>query len=176
MAGVDTLYMQAWTGDIAALTQTLQRGCDPNQLFEGDLSLNRAVRERHLTCVDLLLYHGANPNLQSERSRHTALHVAAWRGDAAIILRLLRGNADIAIVNVYQNTPLHEAASAGNVEVIDILVSAGADLRALNWKKMTPLDFARDCGQEAACVALRRHMKKDQRVNRAPHRPKPFSR
>ncbi len=63
-----------------------------------DVVLMAAVESGHHDLVAWLLDVGASPNARStDESRHTALHAAAWNGDAAMATLLLGRGADPAI-------------------------------------------------------------------------------
>jgi RNA polymerase sigma-70 factor, ECF subfamily len=68
---------------------------------------------------------------RDERGVHTALHIAAESGNAALVELLLANGADPNALEPGDNaTPLHFAAERGWMEVVRQLVAAGTDL---NW-------------------------------------------
>lgn len=71
------------------------------------------------------------------------LHVAAWRGQAAVVAALLAQGADVNIVDtVYsQTTPLHEAVRAGYRDVVKILINGGALVDLQDASGDTPLHW-----------------------------------
>lgn len=87
----------------------------------------------------------------------TALHLAAYFGYAAVVVRLLRAGASHAAIshNVQGNTPLH-AALAGRRElpVITALLAAGADASTIDAQGYAPLHLAAARGDQAASELL----------------------
>jgi ankyrin repeat protein len=79
-------------GDQAALEAIHARDA---ALVADDAVLMAAVELRHQEVVSWLLAHGARAGARAlPPSRHTALHAAAWNGDAAMVQLLLRHGAD----------------------------------------------------------------------------------
>lgn len=150
----DQLFNAAWTGRTEELKALLNAGWNPNVPSQGELSLNRAVRERHADCVAALLDYGADPNASSEKSGHTALHIAAWRGDVVVAKMLLARKPDLDIQNVYGNTPLHEAAAEGHIPVMALLLAAGCEKTMKNKWELTPAEFAGRKDQPEAAAYL----------------------
>ncbi len=88
----------------------------------------------------------------------TALHWAAFRGDAATARFLVEAGARAGVVTrLGAYTPLHLAAESPGGEVVQILVEAGADLEARTSSGgATPLHLAARAGNlEAVEVLLR---------------------
>ena len=64
---MDRLNEAASEGDVAAVTQLLDRGADPNGLSENEFTpLNLAALMGHHEVVRLLLSRGADPNARNE--------------------------------------------------------------------------------------------------------------
>lgn len=57
----------------------------------------------------------------------TALHWAAYRGDAELVSALLDVGADADAMNDFGATPLGEAINIVNAEIVSLLLAAGAD-------------------------------------------------
>ena len=91
--------------------------------------------------VDDLLQAGADPNIANKK-RCTPLHVAAHRGKADIVARLLKGkaNPNVQILHLLV-TPLHYACYSGYLEIVTILLKAKADPNVQNIVGDTPLVF-----------------------------------
>ncbi|KAK7867417.1 hypothetical protein R5R35_003841 [Gryllus longicercus] len=104
----------------------------------------RAVFAGSLPVVSTLLALGMDPN--DPRLRYpdgaTALHVAAFRGHAEIVLALLRFGAHVSAVCNARCTPLHLAAIPGCLQVAVSLLSAGANVDALDRYGHTPICYA----------------------------------
>ena len=78
--------------------------------------------------------------------RSFVLHVAAERGDAAVVSLLLRAFADVDVVDQDGNTPLLLACRPGHLEVAKALLDKGADASAANRHGDTPLLAAMAAG------------------------------
>lgn len=72
----------------------------------------------------------ANPNLiNMETPFGTWLHVAASRGELAIVKKLIEFRANVNMLGgVYGGGALNEAASAGHMDIVRYLLSCGANL------------------------------------------------
>lgn len=134
------------------------RGAD-RMLNIGATPLLRAAKGHDLAAIELLLKHGAHPNLPN-RDGTTPLMAAAGvsassidtRGDYATPLAaanakrtlevLLTNGADLSLRDASGKTALHGAASWGWNEAVEYLVSKGADLMAKDNGDLTPLDVA----------------------------------
>jgi ankyrin repeat protein len=103
----------------------------------------------------LLLATGADPRIESV-TEGTPLHLAAMRGHADLVARLLEHGADVnAQLNIGSgNCPLHAAAGEGQVAAAEVLIEAGADLDCINQWTDTPLSTAASSGREAVVALL----------------------
>ena len=84
--------------------------------------------------------------VDTDGSRHIALHWAAWYGRGLAIGELLRRGADIHAKSADASTPLHMAAAAGHAEVVRVLLGEGASLAAVDDDGRTPLVKAATLG------------------------------
>lgn len=76
---------------------------------------------------ELLDYH-VNPNLVIKDKKlqcHTALHIAAARGQLTVVRHLLNAQADAAINFPVNDTPLLRARTANQQEVVDYFTAIG---------------------------------------------------
>ena len=92
--GETVLHFLAVEGFIEGVRRLAQWSADvnlPNRL--GDSPLLDCVILRNEPLVELLLHHGANPNVASE-ALGPLLHVAVASGQAGIVRRLLAAGAD----------------------------------------------------------------------------------
>lgn len=101
----------------------LAQGADPNFTHNGYTVLGLACLFGHESLVDILLRHGADPNLQlcnGQKKYLTPLHLVSGHGkkNKTIVSMLLRYGADVNIVMANGNTPLHCATIAGHEDII----------------------------------------------------------
>ena len=72
----------------------------------------------------------------------TLLHKAVGQGDADIVKKLIKLNADVNARDNYGITPLMIAASFGYNNIIQILIVAGADVNLRSFSGDTALSLA----------------------------------
>jgi serine/threonine-protein phosphatase 6 regulatory ankyrin repeat subunit B len=101
----------------------------------GETALQLAARRGHLSLVELLLEHGANPNREKPNHHHhqneigrrratsTPLAEAAWEGHIAVCETLLAHGAHAHTVLDSRGTVLHLAAMRGNLQIVKLLLS-----------------------------------------------------
>ena len=109
-----------------------------------------AAVEQGREMVELLLEHGADPNIQ-DVGGSTPLHRAKTVEMAALLLD--RG-ADPNIANFSGATPLHNASGAGNLDLIRFLLKRGADPAVRDAQQRTPLHQAAYWGNRLVVEAL----------------------
>jgi ankyrin repeat protein len=109
-----------------------------------------AARADDLRCLDLLLTHGADPNLVSP-GEGNALAAAARRGHLRSVAALVDAGAHVDGIVPDMGTPLAVAVRTGHLKVVEYLVDQGADVNAPSppqapWDRWgvqrTPLDWA----------------------------------
>jgi ankyrin repeat protein len=83
--------------------------------------LHLAVLSGKTAIARILLDHGADVDAVDKRGKHTALHFAAWKGDAALVTLLLERKANRAVKDEEERTPLALAKEKGHTEVIKLL-------------------------------------------------------
>ncbi len=121
-----------------------------------DASLLDAAREGR-SAEALALLEQRKDATAREADGTTALHWAAYHGDAALVRRLLKAGASPSRANDYGATPLSEAAVVGNVDVIRSLLDAGAAVDERNADGQTALMVvARTGNVEAARLLIKR--------------------
>ncbi len=82
-------------------------------------------------------------------ARPTPLHLAALRGSAAEIRKLVRAGADVGATDALEETALHSASRRFRAEAAAALVESGAPLEARNRDGMTPLALVASMGPSA---------------------------
>src|ERR1700722_13802112 len=110
--------------------------------FNAEKSFLKAVRTGDLDGIRKGLKKGISPNAASGDGR-PALVLAAFHGQSAAALLLLKSGAD---VNGHSGTyvyALHEAAHKGDLDLVRALISAGADVNVvINSNGRTALHWA----------------------------------
>ncbi|MEY4641583.1 MAG: Phosphocholine transferase AnkX [Pseudomonadota bacterium] len=94
----------------------------------------------------------------------SALHWAAYYGNAELVQRLLRAEANPGTRNDYGSSPMSEAATVANTEILKLLLDAGADVESPNVDGQTALMAVSRTGNLEAAELLLEH---DANVNAA---------
>jgi ankyrin repeat protein len=92
----------------------------------GITALFVAIEKDNKEVVELLLDHGANPNIRDRWGR-TPLHMAGY-GGAELTQLLLANGADPDVIDEQNSSPLHVAAYSGDLESVRLLVGRNAPL------------------------------------------------
>jgi ankyrin repeat protein len=147
---VSEIMQALYRGDRDRARQLAEEG--KLDVFEA-ASLGRSGRVRELLEADA--------GLATARSGDdfTALHYAAFFGDAESVRLLVEHGAD---VNAFADNelgvhPLNSAVAARNVEAARILLQHGADPNGRTRSGHTPLDVAGANGDEPLAELLRAH-------------------
>src|SRR5688572_9901450 len=112
-----------------------------------------AAMKRNNAEVRRLVQGGADVNLR-QADGATALHWAAYYGDAGLALLLLEAGADASAANREGSTPMWLAASQGDTSMISALLDAGADANEKLPLGRRPLMLAARSGHVDAVRAL----------------------
>jgi hypothetical protein len=83
----------------------------------------------------------------------TALHMAAWRGDASLVEGLLDLGAAIDAVTIRGQSALHFAAGKRRAQVVDILLMRGARVRIRTVWGETPVGLAVQLGASEETIS-----------------------
>jgi len=114
----------------------------------------RAIDSGSVDLVDSLLR--SDPQILNARNDNamTPLNWAAYKGQTAIVKRLLDAGADFTIGDNENSQPMHNAAVAGHVDVIETLLAYGVDINSRDNNGMTALHFAVSYQRTEAAVLL----------------------
>ena len=94
----------------------------PNK--KGYTPLMLSVNKGYLNSAVIFLQAEANPDVQHTQTGDTALHLAAERGDSAVVKALLAFGADVKIKNGKGKTPLdvaHASTAKGGRDCVNVL-------------------------------------------------------
>ncbi len=115
-----------------------------------------AARKGDTAAVRALLAEGVDVN-EASGDGMTALHWAAYRGDATLALALLKARASLdETTRLGSHTPLHVASRNGHGNVVVLLIKAGAPVDARTTGGATSLHLAAEGGDTLAVAALLR--------------------
>jgi len=124
----------------------LHSGADVNYQDEyGTTVLMNACSYGYLETVEILLAHGADPNLcgmMHPSIGMTALMRAASGKEPEIVRQLLNAGALVNVREDSDDTALHYASANVNLEIVQMLVEAGAQVNARGTNGATALDYA----------------------------------
>jgi len=137
-ADADSLFAAVATGDLARVKRlAIDCGVDPNvrEDDKGATPLHVAAEYGYSEIVEVLLEHGADPNIR-DKYGETPLHVAAAFGNSKVVEVLLEHGADPNARDDYGATPLHYAAAFDYPKIVKSLPKDLSDYDA------TPLQGA----------------------------------
>ena len=125
----------------------------------GDTALSLAVQRGHAPVACELLADARTSIGGVNTSNETVLHVAACRGDVAIVNAILRHAEAHTLVNArdaHQRTPLMVSATEGNFEAVNslLLEGIGVDVNALDVRDRSALVASLYRGQIEVAVRL----------------------
>ena len=98
----------------------------------------------HAEIVELLLKHGAKPNIQNNHGE-TALIKASYYGHIAIVKLLLEYNADPHVKNKYGRTAVMWASKNDNFKIVKLLLEYDVDINVQDEDGNTALTGACEC-------------------------------
>lgn len=113
--------------DVARVQDLIERGEFPVDTVldaqEGNSALHLACENGALAMAEMLLQHGADPNLRTRVSGHTPAVLAASRGHVLCLAALWLAGADLDAGDLLEGkTPLHWAVWFGQIETVHYLV------------------------------------------------------
>ncbi|KAJ9435692.1 Homeobox protein Wariai, partial [Diplonema papillatum] len=107
------------------------------------IALFAACRHGHLEEARGAISAGANVNYRGGMFGERPLHVAAARGDLAVVKLLLLNGANVNATCERKSSPLHEAVLSNALPVVLALCVAGANMSAKNRMGATPAQLGR---------------------------------
>ena len=155
-AGKTFLMHWAAVGDVEQMQALVQQGADVNAVDDdGDTALYYALSNGDTDIVDLLLDHGANPNISGTSGN--PLHLAADQGWTGVVSSLIRHGADVDAQQAGGLTASMLAAGTSSTEPLRVLSAAGADLDRLDDDGDSALFYAASRGRvDAVSLLLQR--------------------
>ena len=116
----------------------------------GSLSSFRNTRiSRIINIVELLLKHGADPNIKEKAGRTVLSFICSAstsQEQIEIVELLLKHKADPNIMTEHKRTPLLVASIRGNNELVELLLKHKADPNLADQSDWTPLMYTCDLG------------------------------
>jgi ankyrin repeat protein len=153
--GSTPLYLVAVAGETGKARRLLEAGADANRISAGPTDgspLCAAACWGYRETVELLLAHGADPNL-AEDEHMTPLAWAAAGMHPEVARRLLTAGAN-PDRGAGPRTPLIWAVERGSIETVRVLLEHGADPTVTDRNGRTAVDLAMSTGQSAIVEAL----------------------
>eukprot|EP01045_Picozoa_sp_COSAG04_P016469 COSAG04_NODE_1377_length_7013_cov_1.709141_6_plen_601_part_00 len=156
----------AHKGDCEGIEAAIAAGCSVNCVVDLGITatpLLMAVVNKQLAAVRLLLHHEADPNIL-DGNGDSPLHVAAERGNPAILELLMDGGAEIDKVNTDKGnnmTAFHYACGLGppnsdaHADCVAMLAQRGCDMTVKTKQGLTGLQFARRQGRKHIVERMR---------------------
>jgi ankyrin repeat protein len=146
---IEQLMLAIYSGDTAAALRLIKPGLpfDVTDQDHQETPLLAAIRQKNAAVFAALLDAGASAAAGSYDGQ-TPLHIAARRGDAAMVEILLARGADLharmggSHPNRDGRTVLMDAVIGKNFDLVKLLIARGADLFAKDAAGLTALDWA----------------------------------
>lgn len=120
----------AFEGNATIVNILITNGADVNcEAGHFGTALQAAAYRGHEIIVDMLIANGADVKYHGNRTRFTALIVAASKGYGGIVSKLVKADVDNRTLNVKgeHGTALDQAAGKGHEQIVEELLLAGAD-------------------------------------------------
>lgn len=149
---LEDFYSAIRRDDPRTIQSLLQRGFDPNSVGpDGNPGLIQALRDGSVQVALALIEAPATDIDVRNRNDETPLMLAALKGHADLVKRLIARGADI---NKPGWAPLHYAATQGNLDILRMLLDAHAYIDAESPNGTTPLMMASHYGSPDAVRLL----------------------
>lgn len=142
--GETALHFAAFAGHQEVVRVLLSQGANaaPQSTRLRETPLHKALKAsaRNVAVVRLLANANSGAGINAQQIDGTsALHLAAVRGDRALVQLLLDSGATVNIRDMVSSTPLHWAVSYRHMAVVKLLLMEGADINARDRAGTTPL-------------------------------------
>ena len=121
--GFQALGLACYFGHFDVAEYLIRAGAPINSVSRNELNaapIQSAAAAGHVKIAELLLQHGADPNIR-EQGGYTPLHAAAQNGDLDMINTLLHGGADLVAKSDDGRIPLDLALEAGQAKAARLL-------------------------------------------------------
>lgn len=138
-----TALMAACLHNMPCIPALLKKAKIDAQCSSGCTALHWAVMFDQINVIELLLKHGANPNIQDDRG-WTPLHRAVI-SEKYKIIKLLLAHGALSIPDNEGYTPLHHAANGNDLTSAQLLLDHGVDIDAKDHSGETARDIAFIC-------------------------------
>ncbi|KAM9779922.1 ankyrin repeat and SOCS box protein 16 [Neosynchiropus ocellatus] len=136
------LRLAAGRGHSGCMEELLFRGAEVNADPGGNTALHDACMGGHAVCVQLLLSHGADPEVLDVDGT-APLHLCTYAQSVQCARLLVEFGAEVNVrTRNSRLTPLHVAAQRGLSEHVELFLSHGADVMATSQEGETPLNAA----------------------------------
>ncbi|KAL7299617.1 hypothetical protein TKK_0007380 [Trichogramma kaykai] len=116
--------------------------CLPREPNQQDPPIHLALNHRRKAVCELLLSHGANPNLTSKDGLTPLHRICRYHSNADFLELFFNSSKRPLQVNArdkFGNTPLHAAVHRKCLKMIEVLLRRGADPSLANKRGVTPL-------------------------------------
>ncbi|KAA0708087.1 Serine/threonine-protein phosphatase 6 regulatory ankyrin repeat subunit C [Triplophysa tibetana] len=126
----------------------------------GRTALYLACLQGHCRCVEVLLLHEASCSIREDIYRWTPLHIAAAKGQADCLLKLLKQAEQNDVINLKDKqgrTPLMLATRGSNTDCVNMLLERGSKPDTGERRNHTALHYAAVVGSEQCVSALLVH-------------------
>jgi ankyrin repeat protein len=127
----------------------------------GETALFRTIDVNKYKNAELLLKHGADPDIKEYSQGWAALPCACYYGNLRMVRLLLKNRANINIMGKYEQTPLHWAIRAINMEnqkqIVKLLLEEGVNADHEDIIGQTALQMAESRSAEGVVELLRSH-------------------
>lgn len=130
----------------------LRAGMDPNARDSGarDRGPDRtgwtallwALWERHTDIAEILMDHGADPNLRGKATETTALNLAITHARESLAMKAIRLGAKLEVADLDGRTPVFLAARDDRMELLQLLIGRRVNIDVVDRIGRTPLTNA----------------------------------